>query len=199
MIAAGAARMLNPNVFVNATIVGKYGPSTGSLNEVYLSESAYDKAQQMKSNKNLKVKGVDRKPSKSERFTYVREETRARRTRLGKIRVDPTGYKRPRKYPGHLQTMESSLEKEKRLARSRNTGKATVLGGGLLKYGTPVLLIGWTVHDAMTRETGTRAENLEYGLGGYIVQDVAAVTSVATSGKTTALLTAGNFDWSVLF
>lgn len=152
MIAAGAARILNPDVFVNATIVGKYGPSTGSLNEVYLSESAYERVQKMKSNKNLAFEQVDRKPTKSERFTYVREPTGAKRSVLGRIRVDPTGYKKPRKYPGRLETMEDFEAREIRLQKSRNLGRATVLGGAALRYGVPVLLVGWSIHDFLERD-----------------------------------------------
>jgi len=192
--AVGVRNLLNPTAHVTTVINARYVPqATLTVNEMRLSEQRrkLDLAASKQRHVKMQVKG---KPGKGKIYRSSTSYVRADRTARGKIRVTPKGR-------DFLHSIETTPEREKRLARSRNKARATVIGGRALRYGVPALMVGWTVYDAFSGDAPERTEEERwiYGLGGWAVQDAISLGSIASSGKTTLFFTAGNFDWSDLF
>ena len=192
--AVGVRNLLNPQAQVTTVINARYVPqATLTVNEMRLSEQrrkldlSAAKERQVK----LTVKGS---PGKGKIYRSRTSYVRADRTARGKIKVTPKGR-------DFLHSIETQPQRDKRLARTRNKARATIIGGRTLRYGVPALMVGWTVYDLVKSDepVGTPEENLEYGLGGWAYQDATILGTIAKSGKTTMFLTAGNFDWSDLF
>jgi len=192
--AVGVKNLLNPQHQVTTVVTGRYVPqATLTVNEMGLSESLRqaDLRSSKESHIRYEVKGS---PGKGKRYSSSTSYVRADRTARGKIKVRPTGR-------DFLHSIETRPQRDKRLARSRNKARATIIGGRTLRYGVPALMVGWTIYDLVKGDTpvGTPEENLEYGLGGWAAQDASVLGTIVSSGKTTLFLTAGNFDWSDLF
>lgn len=192
--AVGVKNLLNPQAQVTTVINARYVPqATLTVNEMRLSEQRrkLDLSASKQREVKLKVKGS---PGKGKIYRSSTSYVRADRTARGRIKVTPKGR-------DFLHSIETKPEREKRLARSRNKARLTVIGGRSLRYGVPALMVGWTIYDLVKGDepVGTPEENLEYALGGWAVQDATMLGSIAKSGKTTLFLTAGNFDWSDLF
>ena len=192
--AVGVRNLLNPQAQVTTVITGRYVPqATLTVNEMRLSEQRrkLDLAASKERHVKLQVKGS---PGEGKIYRSRTSYVRADRTARGKIRVTPKGR-------DFLHSIETTPERDKRLARSRSKARATIIGGRALRYGVPALMVGWTIYDLVQGDepVGTPEENLEYGLGGWALEDASMLGSIASSGKTTLFLTAGNFDWSDLF
>ena len=191
--ARGVYTLLNPTSAITTVITGRYVPqSTITANEAFLSESKRQADLKSAKQRNVKLT-VKGKPSPGKRYKSTTKFVRADRTARGKIRVTPKGR-------DFLHTIETTPEREKRLARSRNLSKATIIGGRSLRFGVPALIVGWTLYDVFSGDAPkkTREESLVYGLGGWVLQDASALATIAYTGHTTSLLTAGNFQWSDL-
>jgi hypothetical protein len=191
--ARGVYTLLNPTSAITTVITGRYVPqSTITANEAFLSESKRQADLKSAKQRNVKLT-VKGKPSPGKRYKSTTKFVRADRTARGKIRVTPKGR-------DFLHTIETTPEREKRLARSRNLSKATIIGGRSLRFGVPALIVGWTLYDVFSGDAPkkTREESLVYGLGGWVLQDASALATIAYTGHTTSLLTAGSFQWSDL-
>jgi len=191
--ARGVYTLLNPTSAITTVITGRYVPqATITANEAFLSESKRQADLKSAKQRNVKLT-VKGKPSPGKRYRSTTEFVRADRTARGRIRVTPKGR-------DFLHSIETTPEREKRLARSRNLSKATIIGGRALRFGVPALMVGWTLHDVFSGDAPkkTREESLVYGLGGWVLQDASALATIAYTGQTTSLLTAGNFQWSDL-
>lgn len=138
--ARGVYTLLNPQSAITTVIVGRYVPqATITANEAFLSESK--RQADLKSSKQRNVKlTVKGKPSPSSRYRSTTKFVRANRTARGKIRVTPKGR-------DFLHSIETTPEREVRLARSRRYSRMTIIGGRTIRYGVPTLLVGWTVYD----------------------------------------------------
>lgn len=192
--ARGVYTLLNPQSAVTTVIEGRYvTQATITANEAFLSESKRQADLKSARQRNVKlvVKG---KPSPGKRYRSTTKFVRANRTARGKIRVTPKGR-------DFLHSIETTPEREKRLAKSRRYSRMTIIGGRALRYGVPALIVGWTIYDVFSGNAPerTKEESLEYGLGGWALQDASALATIAYSGQTTSLLTAGNFSWGALF
>lgn len=143
--ARGVYTLLNPQSEITTVITGRYVPqATITANEAFLSESKRkaDLKSSKQRNVKLKVKG---KASPGTRYKSTTQYVRADRTTRGKIRVTPKGR-------DYLHSIETTPEREKRVARSRRYSRATIIGGRSLRYGVPVLMVGWTIHDLVKRD-----------------------------------------------
>jgi hypothetical protein len=104
-----------------------------------------DRASAKQRNVDLKVKGS---PGKGKRYRSTTQFVRADRTARGKVRITPKGR-------DYLHSIETTPEREKRLAKSRRRSKTTIIGGRVLRYGVPVLMVGWTVSDLIKGKSPT--------------------------------------------
>ena len=192
--ARGTYTLLNPQGEITTVIEARYVPqSTITANEAALSmaREKLDRQSAKQRNVEMKVKGS---PGKGKRYKSTTKFVRADRNARGKVVITPKGR-------DYLHSIESYEERRRRISRSRRNSRMTIIGGRTIRYGVPVLIVGWTVYDLIQGEGPSRSkeENLEYGLGGWAAEDATTLASIASSGKTTSLLTAGNFDWSELF
>ena len=138
--ARGVYTLLNPQSAITTVITGRYVPqATITANEAFLSESKRQADLRSAKQRNVKlvVKG---KASPRSRYRSTTKFVRANRTARGKIRVTPKGR-------DFLHSIETTPEREVRLARSRRYSRMTIIGGRSIRYGVPTLLVGWTVYD----------------------------------------------------
>lgn len=192
--AVGVKNLLNPQNKVTTVVTGRYVPQTTiTVNEMRLSESRRKSDLRRSKERHVRYK-VEGKPGKGKRYQSSTSYVRADRTARGKIIVTSKGR-------DFLHSIETQPERDKRLARSRNKARATVIGGRSLRYGVPALMVGWTIYDVFSgnAETGTPEENLIYGLGGWALKDTKMIGKIAAQGKTTNTLTGGNLDLKKVF
>lgn len=147
--ARGVYTLLNPQSAITTVITGRYVPqATITANEAFLSESK--RRADLKSAKQRNVKLVVKgKASPGTRYRSTTEFVRANRTARGKIRVTPKGR-------DFLHSIETTPERELRLARSRRYSRMTIIGGRAVRYGVPALLVGWTIYDIIAGKPVTQ-------------------------------------------
>lgn len=147
--ARGVYTLLNPQSEITTVITGRYVPqATITANEAFLSESKRraDLKSSKQRNVKLKVKG---KPSPGKKYKSTTQYVRADRTTRGKIRVTPKGR-------DYLHSIETTPEREKRVARSRRYSRMTIIGGRTLRFGVPALMVGWTIYDIIAGKPVTQ-------------------------------------------
>lgn len=147
--ARGVYTLLNPTGAVTTVITGRYVPqATITANEAFLSESKRqaDLKSSKKRNVKLTVKG---KASPGKRYKSTTKFVRADRTARGKIRVTPKGR-------DFLHSIETTPEREVRLAKSRRYSRMTIIGGRAIRFGVPAILVGWTVYDIIAGKPVTQ-------------------------------------------
>ena len=192
--ARGLYTLMNPTSAHTTVVTGRYvAQGTITANEAMLSKSRLEA--DLRSSKERHVKyEVKGKPSSGKRYQSSTKYVRADRTARGKIRVTPKGR-------DFLHSIETTPERELRLAKARRNSRLTIIGGRSLRYGVPVLMIGWTIYDVYSGNAPkrTREESLEFGLGGWAIEDASALATIAYTGQTTSLLTMGQFNWGDLF
>lgn len=143
--ARGLYNLANPDTHVTTVISGRYVPQASiTANERFLSESKFQKDVQSAKQRHvqLKVKG---KPGKGKRYRSTTDFVRADRSILGRVKVKKTG-------KDYLHSIEDFEEREARLRKNQQKNLATVLGGRVLRYGVPVLMTAWTIHDLVSRD-----------------------------------------------
>ncbi len=143
--ARGVYTLLNPTSAITTVITGRYvAQGTITANEAALSKSRLEA--DLRSSKERHVKlTVKGKPSPGKRYRSTTDYVRADRTARGKIRVTPKGR-------DYLHSIETTPEREKRLARARTNSRWTIIGGRVLRYGVPVITTAWTIHDFVNRD-----------------------------------------------
>jgi len=147
--ARGVYTLLNPQSAITTVITGRYVPQAViTANEAFLSESK--RQADLKSAKQRNVKLVVKgKASPRSRYRSTTQFVRANRTARGKIRVTPKGR-------DFLHSIETTPERELRLARSRRYSRMTIIGGRALRYGVPAILVGWTIYDIISGKPVTQ-------------------------------------------
>lgn len=138
--AKGFYDILNPNKFVTTVISGRYVPQASiSANAMALSQSKAKLDIQSSKQRHVKLK-VKGKPGKGKVYRSTTDFVRADRSFTGRIRIRPSG-------KDYLHSIEDSKQRQTRLAKARNRGRLTVIGGRTLRYGVPTLLVFLTVRD----------------------------------------------------
>jgi hypothetical protein len=192
--ARGLYTLMNPNSAITTVITGRYvKQGTITANEAALSKSRLEADLRSSKQRHVKLE-VKGKPSSGTRYRSTTDYVRADRTARGKIRITPKGR-------DYLHSIETTPEREKRLARARNNSRMTIIGGRTLRYGVPTLVVLWTLYDVFSGNAPerTKEESLHFGLGGWAIEDATALATIAYTGQTTSLLTMGQFNWSDLF
>ena len=139
--------LANPEGQITTVISGRYVPqATITANERFLSESKFQKDVQSAKQRHvqLKVKG---KAGKGKRYRSTTDFVRADRSILGRVKVKKTG-------KDYLHSIEDFEQRERRLAKNQRRNLATAIGGRALRYGVPALMVGWTIHDLVSRDGG---------------------------------------------
>jgi len=146
--ARGVYTLLNPTSAITTVIQGRYVPqATITANEAFLSESKRQADLKSAKQRNVKLT-VKGKPSAGKRYKSTTKYVRADRTARGKIRVTPKGR-------DFLHTIETTPERELRLAKARRNSRLTIIGGRALRYGVPALMVGWTIADIIAGKSLT--------------------------------------------
>lgn len=148
--ARGVMTLANPSAIITTVVAGRYVKRKGSIsmNERSLSESKRQADLRMASKERhvkLEVKGS---PGKGKLYRSRTSYVRADRTARGKIKITPKGR-------DFLHSIERRSEREKRIARSRRYSKATIIGGRVLRYGVPTLMVAWTINDIIAGKSPT--------------------------------------------
>ncbi len=138
--ARGLYTLMNPNSAITTVITGRYvKQGTISANEAALSKARLEADLRSSKERHVKLE-VKGKPSSGSRYRSTTDYVRADRTARGKIRVTPKGR-------DYLHTIETTPERELRVAKARRNSRLTIIGGRTLRYGVPVLMVGWTIFD----------------------------------------------------
>ena len=146
--ARGVYTLANPGAAITTVVAGRYvARKTISANERRLSESKRQADLRTGKERHVKLK-VKGSPGKGKVYRSTTSYVRASRTARGRIRVSPKGR-------DFLHSIETTPEREKRLARSRNYSKATIIGGRALRYGVPTLMVAWTINDIIAGKSPT--------------------------------------------
>ena len=147
--ARGIYTLASPSAIITTVVAGRYVKRKGSIsvNERSLSESKRQADLQSSKQRHVKLK-VKGSPGKGKLYRSSTSYVRADRTARGKIKVTPKGR-------DFLHSIETTPEREKRLARSRNMSKATIIGGRVLRYGVPTLMVAWTINDIIAGKSPT--------------------------------------------
>jgi len=147
--ARGVYTLLNPTSAITTVIQGRYVPqATITANEAFLSESKRQADLKSAKQRNVKLT-VKGKPSSGKRYKSTTKFVRADRTARGKIRVTPKGR-------DFLHSIETTPERELRLAKARRNSRLTIIGGRALRYGVPALMVGWTIYDIIAGKPVTQ-------------------------------------------
>jgi len=147
--ARGVYTLLNPTSAITTVIQGRYVPqATITANEAFLSESKRQADLKSAKQRNVKLT-VKGKPSSGKRYKSTTKFVRADRTARGKIRVTPKGR-------DFLHSIETTPERELRLAKARRNSRLTIIGGRVLRYGVPTLMGLWTIHDIIAGKPVTQ-------------------------------------------
>jgi len=143
--ARGLYTLMNPNSAITTVITGRYvTQGTITANEAMLSKSKLEA--DLRSSKERHVKyEVKGKAGPGKRYQSSTKFVRADRTARGKIRVTPKGR-------DFLHSIETTPERELRLAKARKYSRMTIIGGRLLRYGVPTLMVAWTISDLINRD-----------------------------------------------
>ena len=143
--AKGVYNLLNPENRITTVITGRYVPqATITANEAFLSRSKYQKDVESAKQRHVKLK-VKGKPGKGKRYRSTTDFVRADRSIMGRVKVKPSG-------KDYLHSIEDFEQREIRLAKNRRNARLTIIGGRSLRYGVPVLMVGWTIHDLVKRD-----------------------------------------------
>lgn len=144
----GVYTLLNPSAAITTVIAGRYVVrKTISSNEMKLSESKRQADLRSSKERHVKLK-VKGEPGKGKVYRSTTSYVRADRTTRGKIKVTPKGR-------DFLHSIETTPEREKRIARSRRYSRATIIGGRVLRYGVPTLMVAWTINDIIAGKSPT--------------------------------------------
>jgi len=162
--ARGLYTLLNPNNAITTVIRGSYvAQGTITANEAMLSKSRLEADLRSSKQRHVKLE-VKGKASSGKRYRSTTSYVRANRTARGKIRVTPKGR-------DFLHSIETTPERELRLAKARRNSRLTIIGGRFLRYGVPVLMVGWTIFDLVEqkdkRTKGTAYMDLQSGLDAW--------------------------------
>jgi hypothetical protein len=137
--------LANPDGRITTVISGRYVPqATITANERFLSESRFQSNVQSAKQRHVKLK-VKGKAGKGKVYRSTTDFVRADRSILGRVKVKSSGR-------DYLHSIEDFEERERRLAKNQRRNLATAIGGRLLRYGVPVLMVGWTIHDLIKRD-----------------------------------------------
>lgn len=175
--AKGVYNLANPSKFVTTVITGRYVPqATITANEAFLSKSRLDADLRSSKERHVKLE-VKGKPGKGKVYKSTIDFTRADRSILGRIKVKPTG-------KDYLHSIEDFEQREIRQAKGRRNARLTIIGGRALRYGVPVLMVGWTIYDVLNDNAPkrTRRESVAYGVGGWVIEDTKLLAGLAISG-----------------
>lgn len=137
--------LANPEGQITTVISGRYVPQASiTANERFLSESKFQKDVQSAQQRHVKLK-VKGKPGKGKRYRSTTDFVRADRSILGRVKVKKTG-------KDYLHSIEDFEQRERRLAKNQRRNLLTAIGGRALRYGVPVLMTAWTIHDMLKRD-----------------------------------------------
>ncbi len=160
--ARGFYTLANPSAAVTTVIAGRYvARELISKNERSLSESRRQADLRSSKERHVKLK-VKGSPGKGKLYRSTTDYVRADRTARGKIRVTSKGR-------DYLHSIETTPERDLRLARARTRSRWTIIGGRTLRYGVPVLMTAWTINDIISGKSAwdVAKENIPF----YAVQD----------------------------
>lgn len=146
--AKGVYNLVNPDNRVTTVISGRYvKQATITANEAFLSRSRRES--DLRSAKERHVKLVTKgKPGKGKVYRSTTDFVRADRSILGRVKVKPTGR-------DYLHSIEDFEEREIRLNKAKNKARLTIIGGRVLRYGVPTLMVAWTINDIIAGKSLT--------------------------------------------